>query len=178
MFSRTYRPSNTSTALARNGSRHPQFTNCASVSTLLSTRKIPPDRMNPTGAPSCGNIPYNARLAGGAFSTASNTAPPHSPPSPMPCPKRHSASSAGAASPTDAYPGSTPTTNVDKPMVDKASTSVFLRPILSPKWPKSADPMGRAMNAIANVASDAKVEVAGSFDGKNSRGNTSTAAVA
>ena len=42
----------------------------------------------------------------------------------------------------------------------------------------SAEPTGRAMNAIANVASEASVAEAGSDTGKNSRGNTSTAAVA
>ena len=48
----------------------------------------------------------------------------------------------------------------------------------SPKWPNRADPMGRATNAIAKVASEASTADAGSVDGKNSRGNTSTAAVA
>ena len=43
-----------------------------------------------------------ARQPGGAFSTASNTAPPHSPPSPRPWPKRQSESNAGAATPIDA----------------------------------------------------------------------------
>ena len=38
-------------------------------------------------------------LFGGAFSIASSTAPPHSPPRPSPWPKRHSASSSGAAKP-------------------------------------------------------------------------------
>jgi len=53
-----------------------------------------------------------------------------------------------------------------------------LRPTRSPKWPNSADPIGRARNAIAKVASDARIAEAGSDAGKNSRGNTSTAAVA
>ena len=64
------------------------------------------------------------------------------------------------------------------PIVSSAATSVVLRPMRSPKCPKSADPIGRARNAIANVASDASVADAGSDAGKNSRGNTSTAAVA
>ena len=41
-----------------------------------------------------------------------------------------------------------------------------------------AEPIGRAKNATAKVASDASVADAGSVDGKNSRGKTSTAAVA
>ncbi len=47
-----------------------------------------------------------------------------------------------------------------------ASTSVRLRPMRSPKWPKSAEPMGRAKKATAKVASDASVAVAGSDVGK------------
>ena len=43
-----------------------------------------PRRVKPIGAPSCGNMPYHARRPGGAFSIASSTAPPHSPPSPSP----------------------------------------------------------------------------------------------
>src|SRR5437773_12100833 len=35
------------------------------------SRNTAPEKRNPTGAPSCGNIPYQARLPGGAFSTAS-----------------------------------------------------------------------------------------------------------
>ena len=67
---------------------------------------------------------------------------------------------------------------VDRPMVKSAATRVALRPMRSPKWPNNADPIGRAMNAIANVASEASVADAGSDGGKKSRGKTSTAAVA
>jgi len=67
---------------------------------------------------------------------------------------------------------------VDKPMVDSAITSVVLRPMRSPKWPKSAAPTGRPKNAMPKVASDCRVAVAGLDAGKNSLGKTSTAAVA
>ena len=40
-------------------------------------------------------------------------------------------------------------------MVESASTSVVLRPMRSPKWPKSAEPMGRARKAMPKVASEA-----------------------
>jgi len=123
-------------------------------------------------------MPYQARLLGGAFSTASSTAPPHSPPRPSPCPNRHSASSSGAATPMDPYVGSAPMAKVESPIVPSASTSVVLRPILSPKCPNSADPTGRARNAIPNVASDANTADAGSDFGKKRAGKTSTAAVA
>ena len=69
-------------------------------------------------------------------------------------------------------------TTVEMPMVSSAATSVALRPTRSPKCPNTAEPSGRAKNASANVASDCRVAEAGSAAGKNSDGNTSTAAVA
>jgi len=62
-------------------------------------------------------------------------------------------------------------------MVRSAATSVVLRPTRSPKWPKRAEPSGRARKAMPKVASDASVAVAGSEAGKNRAGKTSTAAV-
>ena len=158
--------------------RQPKAKNCASVKNLDSNRKIPPEQRNPAGAPSCGNIPYHARFPGGAFSIASNTAPPHSPPSPSPWPKRNNARRDGASTPIVEYVGNAPIATVDSPIVSSAATSVALRPTRSPKWPKSAEPTGLAKNAMANVASEARVAAAGSEDGKNNLGNTSTAAVA
>src|SRR5256886_12960951 len=165
----------TSAALARKGIRQPYAKKLSLERYFDRQRKIPPEKRKPIGAPSCGNMPYHARLPGGAFSTASSTAPPHSPPSPSPWPKRQIASSNGAARPIVAYVGSTPMITVDSPIVSSAATSVVLRPTRSPKWPKSAEPIGLATNAIANVANDASSAVAGSDRGKNSRGNTSTA---
>src|SRR6185437_14451770 len=98
---RTYKPKNTSSALARNGTRQPQDNNCASSRLVVSHRKVPDEHRKPTGAPNCGNIPYNAFLPGGAFSVASITAPPHSPPRPRPCPNRNNARSAGARTPME-----------------------------------------------------------------------------
>ena len=63
-------------------------------------------------------------------------------------------------------------------MVSSAATSVALRPMRSPKWPNTAEPIGRATNASAKVANDCKVAVAASPAGKNNFGNTNTAAVA
>ena len=63
-------------------------------------------------------------------------------------------------------------------MVSSAATSVALRPMRSPKCPKSAEPIGRAKKAIAKVASEASVAEAGSVEGKNNLGKTRTAAVA
>jgi len=67
---------------------------------------------------------------------------------------------------------------VDTPMVSSAATRVALRPTRSPKCPNKAEPTGRAKNATAKVASDCSAPEAGSAEGKNSFGNTSTAAVA
>ena len=138
---------------------------------------MPVEQKNPSGAPSCGNMPYQPSLPRGAFSVASSTAPPHSPPRPRPWPNRHSASSAGAAMPMAAYVGSRPMATVDNPIVSSAATRVALRPMRSPKWPNRAEPTGRAKNASAKVASDCSLAVCGSPAGKNSCGNTSTAAV-
>ncbi|MNG00469.1 hypothetical protein D3C84_834050 [compost metagenome] len=65
----------------------------------VKIKNVPPESNNPIGAPNCGNIPYQARLCGGAFSMANKTAPPHSPPKPTPCPKRHNINKIGAAIP-------------------------------------------------------------------------------
>ena len=63
---------------------------------------------------------------------------------------------------------------VEMPIVSSAATSVVLRPIRSPKWPNIAEPIGRATNAIANVASDASLADAGSDAGKNKLGKTTS----
>lgn len=80
--------------------------------------------------------------------------------------------------PIDPYVGKRPIATVDGPMVIKAATNVAFRPFRSPKCPNSAAPSGLAKKARANVANDCSVAEAGSAAGKNSRGNTSTAAVA
>ena len=54
-------------------------------------------------------------------------------------------------------PGSRPISTLTVPMTVIETTSVRLRPIRSPKWPKRAEPIGRATNAIANVAREASV---------------------
>ena len=56
--------------------------------------------------------------------------------------------------------------------------TVALRPILSPKCPKTAEPIGLAKKAIEKVANDSMVEVVGSEPGKNNCGKTKTAALA
>ena len=113
-----------------------------------SSRNTRAERRTRAARRAAGNIPYHARLPGGAFSTASSTAPPHSPPRPSPWPKRHSASSSGAATPIVCVGRQHPDRTVETPIVISAATSVVLRPTRSPKWPNSADPIGRARKAM------------------------------
>ena len=55
-----------------------------------------------------------------------------------------------------AYPGSRPMQNVATPMPTSEMTSIFLRPIRSPKWPNTIPPTGRAKNPTPKVANDEK----------------------
>ena len=63
-------------------------------------------------------------------------------------------------------------------MVSSEPTRVALRPMRSPKWPNTIEPIGRATNARPKVARDASSAVVGLPLGKNRNGNTDTAAVA
>ena len=91
----------------RNGMRQPQSRNaCDGIdgssegSIAAITRNRPLAMMKPIGAPSCGKVPYQARLPAGAFSVATRAAPDHSPPSAKPCAMRRITSSSGASQPT------------------------------------------------------------------------------
>src|SRR5690606_41754992 len=55
---------------------------------------------------------------------------------------------------------------------------VFLRPTLSPRWPKKTAPKGLAIMAAPKMAKDASRAAVSLPGGKNRCGNTSTAAVA
>ena len=65
----------------------------------LKTGSVLVEQMKPIGAPSCGNMPNQARLPAGAFSVASSTAPPHSPPTAKPWTKRSTTNRIGAQMP-------------------------------------------------------------------------------
>jgi hypothetical protein len=64
------------------------------------------------------------------------------------------------------------------PIVSSDATRVPLRPILSPKWPKMIEPIGRATNAAPKAANELSSAVVSSAFGKKSFGKTRTAAVA
>ncbi len=65
----------------------------------------------------------------------------------------------------------------DPPISTRENTSIFLRPIRSPKCPKTIAPAGRDTNATPNVANAASVPDSGLNDGKNAFPNTRAAAV-
>ena len=79
--------------------------------------------------------------------------------------------------PIAAYPGSKPTRKVQTPISTSVTTSMVLRPTLSPKCPKIMPPKGRAMKATPNVANAANVPASGSNVGKNNWPKTKAAAV-
>ena len=79
----------TNTKEERNGIRHAQSVIAACPKSAVMSKKTPLASSNPRGAPNCGKVPYQPRFPSGAFSIATNAAPPHSPPKPMPCPIRH-----------------------------------------------------------------------------------------
>lgn len=56
-------------------------------------------------------------------------------------------------------------------------TSIFLRPMRSPKWPKMKPPSGRVTKPAAKVANEIIVPTSGSKVGKNWLLNTSAAIV-
>ena len=76
-----------------------------------------------------------------------------------------------------AYVGNTPTRVVAVPMVKSAMTRVGLRPSLSPKWPNSIPPTGRATKPTAAVLNEARTAATSLAPGKNSGPKTSAAAV-
>ncbi|MFC7745143.1 hypothetical protein ACFQXA_36025 [Nocardiopsis composta] len=61
-------------------------------------------------------------------------------------------------------------------MATSAHTSTGLRPYLSPRWPPTTPPSGRARKPTANVANDASTPATGLNSGKNSDPNTRAAA--
>ena len=144
----------------------------------MITRNTVLAMMKPIGAPSCGNVPYQARLPFGAFSVATSAAPDHSPPRAKPWNRRSSSSRNAAHQPMSLYVGRHPIRNVAIPIVSRDATRVALRPKRSPKCPKITAPMGRATIAAPNTANDESSEVVSLPVGKKRIGKTRTAAVA
>jgi hypothetical protein len=97
--SRTNSPTAIRTALSRNGTRQPQDRNASSEVTSWTIRNTTVDRNRPAGTPICGQLPKKPRRPFGACSTDMSTAPPHSPPTPMPWAMRSTTSRIGAQMP-------------------------------------------------------------------------------
>ncbi|SLJ39498.1 Uncharacterised protein [Mycobacteroides abscessus subsp. abscessus] len=94
--------------------------------------------MLPTGTAACGHDAQNARLRSGLCSATSSTAPPHSPPTAKPWMNRNVTNV-----------GRQPIRKVAAPTSSRLSCSSFLRPYLSPKWPNTTPPSGRAAKPTA-----------------------------
>ena len=127
--------------LIRKHTRQPHARKASSGS-RLAIEKAPEASSSPPGTPMCAADPKKPRRSAGAYSTASSTAPPYSPPTPMPCSTRSATSRIGAHTPMESYDGSRPISAVPTPMISSVRISIFLRPIRSPKWPNSRPPIG------------------------------------
>lgn len=101
MPSRIHSPTATMMALRKNGMRQPHVMKWSPESQLKnSTAQFARNR--PAGAPNCGQEDRKPRFwSVRAHSIASNTDPPHSPPTPMPCTKRMMVSRIGAQTPME-----------------------------------------------------------------------------
>ncbi len=139
---------------------------------------MPVPSANPSARPIWGIAPKRPRRPSGLCSTASNTAPAHSPPRAKPCRMRSANSSSGAHTPIWAAVGNTPINAVAMPMMSMVSARLRLRPIRSPMWPNTNPPTGRMTNPTANVANASSVPTSELSLGKKTLLNTRPAAVA
>ena len=73
-----------------------------------------------------------------------------------------------AQTPAVSNVGSNPMAAVATPINVIVTRNVYLRPILSPKYPNKIAPNGRTPNPAPNIASDANVAAVGLSAGKNS----------
>ena len=112
--------------------RQPHALKSASDWTRASTQSTPVAIRLPSGTPACGHEVQKPRCSSLPCSATISTAPPHSPPTAKPCTSRHTSSRIGAAIPMVAYVGSSPIATVAAPIRKSATTSIFLRPTLSP----------------------------------------------
>lgn len=132
MLSRIQAPMASSTMLTRKQARQPQARKASSGS-WLAIANAPEARDSPPGTPMCAKLPKRPLRCAGANSTASSTAPPYSPPTPMPWSTRRTTSRMGAQTPISSYVGSSPIAAVPTPMMTRVQISIVLRPIRSPK---------------------------------------------
>ena len=96
---RTNRPMASSTMLRRNGIRQPQARNSASPVREADRASTSVESTTPVGAPALVKLVHRPRREE-ACSADISAAPPHSPPTAMPCTTRRSTSRIGAHTPT------------------------------------------------------------------------------
>lgn len=137
---------------------------------------IPVASSCPEKPPVLGQALKKPRRCAGAFSTTISMAPPHSPPTMKPWMKRSTTRRTGAQMPMVSYVGSRPTAKVAAPIPHNVVTSVVFRPMVSPRWPKTKPPSGRAMKPMPKVANEARVPANGLRLGKKRSPNTSALA--
>ncbi|MNS65101.1 hypothetical protein D3C72_982500 [compost metagenome] len=121
---------------------------------------------------------YQPRLFSGAFRASSDGRPSHEPPSATPWPMRSTDSQMMAAKPRWEYVGRKAMPAVDTPSRKRANVSLALRPMRRWISMKITVPNGRAMKANEKIRNAYNVPSRRSSNGKKTRGNTSTEAMA
>ena len=125
--------------------RQPQALNACLALDGGSTQSTPVASRLPSGTPACGQEDQKPRcsslavLGGHQDGTAPLTADREA----LHAGGRPAAGSARRCR-CVAYVGSRPMAKVAAPIMSSETTSIFLRPTLSPKWPKTTPPSGRA----------------------------------
>lgn len=124
--------------------RQPHARNWASGSAANMPRMNVPSAA-PVGAPAFVKDAAKPRFPCVECSSAIRAAPPHSPPTAMPCMTRSSTKTIAPADPMTSLGGISPMSVEATPMMSMERMSIRLRPRRSPKCPKIAPPKGRAM---------------------------------
>ena len=152
MLTRSHNATAPSGRAIKNGIRQPQSYNASGVSSADSSATIPAPASRPSATVNDCQAPYSPRLPRGANSVISDTAPPYSPPANSPCRMRSPVMISGAAMPILAYTGTRPMAAVARVIIINTMISVGLRPIRSPRRPKTTAPSGRKKKAMAKEA--------------------------
>jgi hypothetical protein len=166
IVSRTYRADAHQRGAGEKRMRQPNAKNCSSVSHVESARKTMPEKKNADRRAELREhaVP-SAAIRGRILDREQHGAAPLAAKSePLTEAARREQHRRGDA---DRRVGrQQPMHTVESPIVSSAATRVVLRPTRSPKWPKSAEPIGRARNASANVSSEASRAAAGPTPGR------------
>ena len=140
---RTMMPTTSRRIEARNGRRQPQAMKASGPMSARTAAMTSAETSCPVGAPALVKLAQKPRFFV-ECSADMSMAPPHSPPMATPWTTRMRMRRTGPMSPACSYVGSKPIAVEAIPIVNMLSTSMRLRPSLSPKWPKTMPPRGRA----------------------------------